>query len=192
MKVNELLIHQDLLPYASRLERRPHESIDLVVIHCTELPDLSAARDFGLRIRYPESGTGNSGHYYIERSGRIEQWVPRHRIAHHVRGFNGRSLGIELDNIGRHPDWFDSRKQVMTEVYTVPQISSLVALLMSLCAELPSLKWIAGHESLDKMRVQASDNAEIPAHRKKAPQTLFPWKGLLSVIRLKRFEAHMI
>jgi N-acetylmuramoyl-L-alanine amidase len=114
--MTEPVIHEKPLFYASNLEQRPLESIDLIVIHCTELPDLATAREYGERVHYSETGTGNSGHYYIERNGRVEQWVPRHRIAHHVRGFNERSLGIELDNIGRYPEWFDSRKQVMAEV----------------------------------------------------------------------------
>ena len=29
------------LPYVSRLEKRPLSQVDLVVIHCTELPDMA-------------------------------------------------------------------------------------------------------------------------------------------------------
>ena len=126
------VIHQNHLSYVSSLERRPVNSIDLVVIHCTELPDLATARSYGQRIHYPETGTGNSGHYYIERNGRVEQWVPPERVAHHVRNFNERSVGVELDNNGRYPDWFDSRKQVMTDAYPLPQINNLVKLLLKL------------------------------------------------------------
>ena len=35
---------QSPLPYELLLEERPRSQIDLVVIHCTELPDLAAAR----------------------------------------------------------------------------------------------------------------------------------------------------
>ena len=35
------------LPYESRLEQRPLSQVDLVVIHCTELPDLATAREYG-------------------------------------------------------------------------------------------------------------------------------------------------
>jgi N-acetylmuramoyl-L-alanine amidase len=185
--VNAPEIHENHLPYISRLECRPLELIDLVVIHCTELPDLVMARQYGQRIRYPDSGTGNSGHFYIDRTGRIEQWVPRHRVAHHVRGFNGRSLGIELDNNGRYPDWFESRSQIMTEGYTLPQINSLVSLLLRQSAELPNLEWIAGHESLDTSQVQASDNPDLLVKRKTDPGPLFPWKDLLRHIGLERF-----
>jgi len=181
------LIHENYLPYASCLEHRPLESIDLVVIHCTELPDLATAREYGLRIHYPETGTGNSGHYYIARNGRIESWVPRQRIAHHVRGFNARSLGIELDNTGRYPDWLDSRKQVMTQAYPLPQLNSLLGLLQHLSAGLSNLKWITGHEALDTSKVPATDNPNLLVQRKKDPGPLFPWKEVLRTIDLDRF-----
>ena len=184
--MNEPHIHENYLSYASSLESRVLLSIDLVVIHCTELPDLSTARDYGQRIHYPETGTGNSGHYYIERNGRIEQWIPREKIAHHVRDFNERSIGIELDNDGRFPDWFDSRKQVMPEIYPVPQINSLVSLLLHLSNELSCLEWIAGHASLDPSRVPATDNPDLLVYRKRDPGPLFPWQDLLPVIPLRR------
>ena len=59
----------DPLPYVNALATRELGDIDLVVIHCTELPDLALAREFGERVLYADSGTGNSGHYYIERDG---------------------------------------------------------------------------------------------------------------------------
>jgi N-acetylmuramoyl-L-alanine amidase len=179
-------IHENHLPYVSGLEARSFDSIDLVVIHCTELPDLATARNYGQHIHYPETGTGNSGHYYIERNGRIEQWIPLQRTAHHVRGFNERSIGIELDNNGRYPDWFDSHRQVMTDPYPVVQIDSLVRLLQKLSAELPNLEWVAGHESLDTTQIQASDNPELFVFRKRDPGPLFPWDQLLRAINLEQ------
>ena len=72
-----------------------------MVIHCTELPDLGMARGFGEKVMHKNSHTGNSGHFYIDRDGSIEEWVPVNRVAHHVRGFNSKSIGIELVNNGR-------------------------------------------------------------------------------------------
>ena len=188
--MNEPVIHESPLPYVTNLEIRPLESIDLVVIHCTELPDLVTARDYGQRIHYPETGTGNSGHFYVERNGRIERWVPPERVAHHVRGFNARSIGIELDNNGRYPDWFDSRKQVMTDAYPLSQINSLLSLLHKLRAELPNLEWVTGHESLDTSQIQASDKPQLFVNRKKDPGPLFPWDRLLPDIDLKRLQTN--
>ena len=70
-----------LLPYVSRLQARPESQIDLVVLHCTELPDLATAREYGERVLYPDSGTGNSGHLYIDRDGSVHEWVTRDRVA---------------------------------------------------------------------------------------------------------------
>ncbi len=183
--VNVSDITDNPLPYAERLEHRDGDSIDLVVIHCTELPDLETAREYGERIMYPESATGNSGHFYIGRSGRIEQWVPLNRVAHHVRGYNERSVGIELVNRGRHPEWFDSRCQVMTEPYPLAQLNSLIGLVLLLKHELPGLTRISGHENLDRSLVAATDKPELLVYRKKDPGPLFPWKELLPVVGLE-------
>ena len=186
--MNEPAIHENHLPYVSSLESRSEESIDLVVVHCTELPDLATAREYGQHIHYPETGTGNSGHFYIEQNGRVELWVPPDRVAHHVRGFNERSIGIELDNNGRYPHWLDSNWQVLTDEYPLTQINSLVKLLHKLCTELPGLKWIAGHESLDTSQVRASNNPELFVYRKMDPGPLFPWSKLLSAIDLQQLS----
>ena len=116
------------LSYSERLESRPLSAIDLVVLHCTELPDMDTARQYGERVLYA-SGTGNSGHFYIDRDGRLEQYAPLNRIAHHVRGYNPRSIGIELVNRGRWPHWLDSRHQAMDEPYTSAQLDVLLQLL---------------------------------------------------------------
>jgi N-acetylmuramoyl-L-alanine amidase len=178
---------QSPLPYELRLEQRPLAQIDLVVIHCTELPDLHTARQFGEEIRY-DSGTGNSGHYYIDRDGSVHQYVRVARIAHHVRGYNPRSIGIELVNAGRYPDWLAAGKQSMDEPYTEAQIIALLGLLGSLQRGLPSLAYIAGHEELDTTEVPASDAEGVLVHRKLDPGPLFPWDQVMQSTTLERFN----
>ena len=173
------------LPYELRLEERPLAQIDLVVIHCTELPDLQSARRFGEEVRY-DSGTGNSGHYYIDRDGSVHQYVRVARIAHHVRGYNPRSIGIELVNLGRYPDWLAAGKQSMEEPYTEAQIVALLGLLGSLQRGLPSLSYIAGHAELDTTEVTASDDEAVRVHRKLDPGPLFPWNRVMQSIALQR------
>lgn len=180
-------IRRHLLPYADALAARGLAAIDTVVIHCTELPDLATARGYGERILYPASGTGNSGHYYIDRDGGIDEYVPPDRIAHHTRGWNPRSIGIELVNTGRFPDWLDSRRQAMDEAYTDAQIDSLIALLADLQARLPSLVQVAGHEDLDLDEVEASDDPAVKVRRKRDPGPLFPWTRVLQAVKLQRF-----
>lgn len=179
-------IRRHLLPYADALAARESAAIDTVVIHCTELPDLATAREYGERILYPASGTGNSGHYYIDRDGSIVEYVSPQRVAHHTRGWNPRSIGIELVNIGRFPDWLDSRRQAMEEPYTEAQVESLVALLADLQARIPSLVQIAGHEDLDLDEVEASDDPAVKVRRKRDPGPLFPWTRVLESIQLER------
>jgi len=146
------------------------------------------AREFAQRILYAETATGNSGHYYIERSGRIEEWVPPGRVAHHVRGYNSRSVGIELVNLGRYPDWFDSRSQDMTEPYPEAQINGLAQLLRDLRRRLPGLRWLAGHETLDSGLIPASDNPDRTVRRKRDPGPLFPWSVVLQAVGLELFQ----
>ena len=178
-------VHVWPLPYEERLEQRPAGQIDLVVIHCTELPDLATAREYGERPLY-DSGAGNSGHYYIDRDGTVHLFVRPTRIANHTRGYNPRSIGIELVNTGRFPDWFDSRRQTMAEPYSEAQVHALVALLASLRHELTALQFIAGHDELDTSRVQASDDPSLQVARKRDPGPLFPWPAVLEGSKLKR------
>ena len=173
------------LPYEDRLPQRPDADIDLVVIHCTELPDLATAREYGERALY-ESGAGNSGHYYIDRDGSVQLWVHPGRVAHHCRGYNPRSIGIELVNIGRYPDWLDSRRQQMTEPYPDAQMQALLALLASLRRSLTALRYIAGHEDLDTALVPATDERALQVRRKRDPGPLFPWGAVVAASGLER------
>ena len=173
------------LPYLSRLEKRPLSQVDLVVIHCTELPDMTMAREYGERVLY-EAGTGASGHYYIDRDGSVYEYVDPEHVANHTRGYNPRSIGIELVNIGRYPDWYGSNHQVMTEPYTDPQILFLKKLLLLLNVNCPNLQFIAGHEDLDSATVAASDDTEKQVFRKRDPGPLFPWQEVLEAVELKR------
>ncbi|TBR11720.1 MAG: N-acetylmuramoyl-L-alanine amidase [Lysobacter sp.] len=184
-----LPVHVQPLPYEARLEARPLSQVDLVIIHCTEVPDLAMARGYGEKVLYESTGTGNSGHFYIDRDGTLHQYVAIDRVAHHTRGYNPRSIGIELVNTGRYPHWYASGHQAMDEPYTAAQIDTLVALLRRLAAEHPGLRHIAGHEDLDTTRVEASDDPTQQVRRKRDPGPLFPWAHVLANVPLARIEA---
>lgn len=181
----ELAIEPWPLPYEERLDTRPLSQIELVVIHCTELPDLAMARHYGEEAKYA-SGTGTSGHYYIDRDGRVLRFVAPERIANHTRGYNPRSIGIELVNTGRYPNWFDSRHQTMSEPYPDAQIAALIALLAVLRQQIPTLHHIAGHEELDTSHVPASDDHRLAVVRKRDPGPQFPWDSVLRASGLQR------
>lgn len=185
----DLPIHNWPLPYESRLDRREISRVDLVVIHCTELPDMKTAREFGERIHYATSQTGNSGHYYVDTDGTVYRFVANDRVANHTYGYNPRSVGIELSNIGRYPHWGDSRHQNWTTPYTKAQIDSLLALLRHLRHDLPNLKYIAGHEDLDRRLESAKDDPAIMLRRRQDPGPLFPWDQIVPTSGLQRFAA---
>lgn len=176
------------LPYVDRLRARELADIRLLVVHCTELPDLAEARKYGEELHYPASGTGNSGHYYIDRDGSCECWVPPERIAHHVAGMNEASIGVELVNRGRWPDWFHSAHQVPTEAYPAAQIEALIALVAWLQERCPQLTRIAGHEDLDVRRIPSADDPEVLIARKIDPGPLFPWEQVLTRLNLQRVQ----
>lgn len=182
-----LTVHDLPLPYVDRLPERPAAVVERVVIHCTELPDLAMAREYGERVLHA-SGTGNSGHYYIDRDGIVLRYVPGTRIAHHVRGHNADSIGIELVNTGRYPDWFDTRCQRMTEPYPAAQIDALLALLAQLRDEFPGLRRIAGHEDLDTDTIPASDDPAQQVRRKLDPGVCFPWDAIVPACGLQRLR----
>ena len=180
-------IRDQPLPYVNLLPERLAEAVELVVIHCTELPDLAMAREYGERVLHA-SGTGNSGHYYIDRDGSVLRYVPGTRIAHHVRGHNANSIGIELVNAGRYPDWFDTRRQTMTAPYPAAQIDALLALLAQLRASFPNLRQIAGHEELDTDLIPASDDPARQVRRKLDPGVCFPWDAVVPACGLQRLR----
>ena len=183
-----IVISQRPLSYVKRLDNRCTDCVNLVVIHCTELPDLAMAREYGERIHHPESRTGNSGHFYVDRDGSIEQWVPLDRVAHHVRGLNPLSIGIELVNNGRYPDWYRSGHQQMTEPYPDTQIEALISLTDYLVAQLPGLESVTGHEDLDTATLPSEDQPDIMIRRKLDPGVHFPWAGFLEKILLPRLK----
>ncbi len=110
------------------------------------------------------------------------------RTSNHTRGYNPRSVGIELVNRGRYPDWLDSRRQAMDEPYTDAQIHSLFALLDDLKRAITRPGFIAGHEDLDTAMVAASDDASRQVFRKRDPGPLFPWARVLAACGLQRLQ----
>lgn len=184
----ELVIHDWPLPYEAHLAPRALNTIDLVVIHCTELPDMKMTREFGERVHYPEKGTGNSGHYYIEENGAVHRFVGNDRVANHTVGYNTRSIGIEVFNVGRYPFWGDSKHQAFTVPYTKEQIHSLLALLSQLRNDIPSLRYITGHEDLDLRLEPAADDPSIMLRRRQDPGPLFPWNEIVPASGLERLH----
>lgn len=174
------------LPYWAKLNARTTEELNMIVIHATELTDMAEAREYGERVLYEESGTGASGHYYIDRDGSIQQYVPDNRIAHHTSGWNSKTLSVELINLGRYPNWYHSDHQVMQEPYTEAQIEALIALTNRLTSEYPSIKYTQGHEDLDTRMIAAENDPNKQVPRKMDPGKHFPWDRYLAGTGLRK------
>lgn len=167
-------INKHLISWNDELQARDLSEINLVVLHCTEEPDLAAAR------RLADEATEHiAGHIYIDRDGTVEQWVDLDRISRHTYGYNEKSIGIELVNRGRYPDHFRSDNQQMTEPFPEDQVFALQECLSYLVRELPNLNTIARHSELDKRLRPASDNPSIQVRRRLDPGPMFPWDELL-------------
>jgi len=67
------------------------------------------------------------------------------------------------------------------------QIISLAGLLRYLCQSLPSLRWLAGHEDLDRELVPATDDPATLVRRKLDPGPLFPWERIRPTTSLLRW-----
>ena len=76
----------------------------------------------------------------------------------------------------------------MTEPYAAEQIGCLVRLLLHLGKELPDLRFVTGHETLDTTKVPATDNPGKMVRRKQDPGPLFAWEDLLGQIELTYFS----
>jgi len=172
-------IIDQLLSYNDHLEKRDVASLDTIVLHCTELPSLAMAREYGEKILYPESQTGNSGHFYVDRDGLIYRYAEENRMARHVIGQNLKTLGIEIVNTGRYPKWFYSNHQEFHESYSTEQLDSVRTLLADLKRRIPNIGKIARHSDLDTTWVPSEDKPEIQVRRRLDPGPLFPWDEFL-------------
>jgi len=171
------------LPYWSKLGARTTDELNMIVIHATELRDMAEARKYGERVLYADK-TGASGHYYIDRDGTVIQYVPDNRIANHTSGWNSRTLGIELINLGRFPNWYHTDFQKMEERYPPDQINALISLVKELKSRYPSIKFTNGHENLDTRLVPSQNEPEILVSRKMDPGAYFPWEQFTEAVKL--------
>ena len=138
---------------------------------------------FRSRVLY-QNGTGASGHYYIDRDGNMEQYVPDDRIANHTVGWNNKTLSIELVNEGRFPEHYQSDQQKTIHFYPQKQIDTLVELLTEFKRRYPTIKYVQGHEDLDRRKVPSTDDPTIFVERKMDPGNTFPWVEVLDQVDL--------
>jgi N-acetyl-anhydromuramoyl-L-alanine amidase len=156
-------------------DRAPREPIELVVIHCIALPPgrfgggfvealFCNALDIGAHPSFADlRGLRVSAHLFIDRRGRITQFVPFDRRAWHAGvsswrgrpGWNRGSIGIELEGSDDRP-------------FTRAQYRRLAQVLRLLLEHYPALApdAIVGH-------------SEIAPGRKTDPGPQFDWRAVL-------------
>lgn len=181
----ELPIKQNHLDYIDKLVVRDTSDLDMVVIHATEQPDWPKSRLFAEKIRY-ESGTGAAGHYYIDRQGNIEQYVPDDRRSNHASGWNSKTLSIELINTGRWPNATHSDFQHWPQEYPTLQIDAMVDLIKLFKSRYPTIKYVQGHGDVDQRLIPSFNDVNAEVHRRLDPGSTFPWDDVVKRIRLIR------
>ena len=158
------------------LQRRALSQITTVVMHCTELPTLADARRTARRsLRLLPKPSYTAAHFYIDRDGTVERWVPEDRVVNHVAGHNATSVGIELVNRGRFPQWHSSQMQDPVEEYPAVQVASTLGLLEVLVFRLPAATTLVRHSDLDERLVAATDDPSRRVRRRIDPGPRFPW-----------------
>lgn len=159
-------------------------AIDLIVIHATGGPGCkhgklwhSPGGSLESMRRYFASNPGIGYHYLIGRDGTILAGAPEERIAHHARGHNERSIGIELINDGDGRDPFPEA-----------QISALIDLLRRLArTHGVSADQVRGHSEIDRRsfvcggrryKQKIDPGGEYPGSRGN-----FPWARVRRALR---------
>jgi len=150
------------------------QAIDMVVIHSTGGPTCDATT--GKRvwiaggtleddIRDVEAHPVIGIHYMIDRDGTLRASVPESQVAHHVLGFSGRSIAIELVNDGDGVDPFPDA-----------QLGSLVTLLRDLARRHHIRRdGIRRHSDLDRGMLACAPHER----RKVDPGAAFPFQSVL-------------
>ena len=148
------------LPSPNHAPRDDGATVDILVLHYTELP-LRESLDILCDAARPHRV---SSHYVLAEDGTLYRLVPEDRVAWHAgrsywRGresLNGTSIGIEIVNL--HGDRHD---------YPPPQIASLIELCCGIMERHPSIvpRNVVGH-------------SDIAPRRKIDPGLRFPWTTL--------------
>lgn len=138
--------------------------INYLVVHCALTMPSSDVKVHDVRKWHLNKGWSDVGyHFFITRSGELQEGRSVNYQGAHVKGFNGESIGIclaggmnENANPANNPPAFFN--------YTFKQLQTLVKLLNNLIQQYPGVK-ICGHKDLDRSRTcPGFDVAELMRH----------------------------
>lgn len=111
-----------------------NRTIDMIVLHSTGSDNAEGAIAW---FNNPNSKV--SAHYVIDRKGLVYKLVRIQHIAWHARGYNNRSIGIEIVQSPESPT-------------TIEQRYALMELVISLVSTIKSIKYLQGHFELTSIK----------------------------------------
>ena len=115
----------------------------MIVIHCSAT---RVNQDYPVQQLYHDHVEVNHWryigyHFYIRKSGRVEETRPLQRMGAHAKGYNAHSIGIcyegGLDEHGRPAD-----------TRTEAQTQAMKRLILQLKQQFPAIKRVVGHRDL--------------------------------------------
>jgi len=166
---------------------RPVETkVDRVVVHSSFAKAKKPAEWFGkdaiFSVWRSEKDSGGrpfiSVHYFIDRGGKVYQLVPEAETANHAKGYNTRSIGVELAGIA---DEFvkEAQKAGASDsdlAYTDAQYTALSGLLADIKSRHSAVRAIRHSDIYEK------DNKGEYKARKSDPGSKFDEKRLSSTV----------
>jgi N-acetylmuramoyl-L-alanine amidase len=160
--------------HARRVGGARTQAVDMVVIHSTGGPtcDVATGKPIWVsagtlddNLRHIEAHPVLGIHYMIDRDGTLRASVPEGQVAHHVFGYSGRSIAIELINDGDGRDPFADA-----------QLTALVALLRDITQRRGIRRdGIKRHSDLDHGRLPC----DTTRRRKVDPGAAYPHEAIL-------------
>lgn len=124
-----------------------NRTIDMIVLHSTGSDNAEGA------IAWFNNPTSNvSAHYLIDRKGIVYKLVRTGNIAWHAKGYNARSIGIEL-------------VQAVGSPTTIEQRYALMELIISLVSVIKSIRYLQGHYELSSVKSDPYEKDIVPLIR---------------------------
>lgn len=151
------------------------------VVQCVKLTDAAWHAGDGGKSRFP-------ARFQLDGA----DFVPLDDVGWAAKVVNCRSIGIEICNRGwakkgpnkyiaaRHRNPASTSR--LWESYSQPQLDALRALVEKLCAEVPTLRWVTGHEDVTNARTIGKPGAKLD------PGPAFPWRMLPSTLTRVLFD----
>jgi N-acetylmuramoyl-L-alanine amidase len=145
---------------------------DGIIVQCVDLSDAAWHAGDGGKSRFPAM-------FQLDGA----DFVPLAEVGWAAKVVNCRSIGIELCNRGwakKGPN--PASKSTLWESYSQLQIDSLRGLVEQLCASVPTLKWVTGHQDVTNHKTLGKTGGKTD------PGPAFPWRVLPSSLTRVMFD----